>query len=306
MIRCGVPCIAMVMSVALGAASTGPVRAAEIGCDTSYDGAPVEEAMAEKLWPAGFRPSAGLCRRGFIRGSIARGDYDKVREFYARHHPYLTTFFLVSSGGDLEEALKIGLLFRKYLIEARAPIKFHDGEFYLPHAEHVTCNDAKCMCVSACALVWFGAVTRAGVVGLHRPRNENASFKALPPDKAFVIYKQMFDTIAHYLHEVEAPQAIVDAVAVTGSADIHWADAHDGLARAPSFAEWVDASCGRMSSREHDIMLELQEKTKLSEGERDLLKTLLEQSNGRESCQRFLVSSSRERLARPEKAAHSH
>ena len=54
----------------------------------------------------------GMCQRGRIHGVVEKGDYEKVRAFYRANHPILDIFSLVSPGGDVEEALKIGQLFR--------------------------------------------------------------------------------------------------------------------------------------------------------------------------------------------------
>ena len=43
-------------------------------------------------------------------------------------------------GETYDEAIKIGTLFRKYLIEAWAPMQFPEGAFYLPISEKVKCD----------------------------------------------------------------------------------------------------------------------------------------------------------------------
>jgi hypothetical protein len=58
------------------------IIAAEIGCDDTYQAEPIPDDIARKLWPSGFRPAAGMCQRGFIRGAISRGDYEKVQALY--------------------------------------------------------------------------------------------------------------------------------------------------------------------------------------------------------------------------------
>jgi hypothetical protein len=81
---------------------------------------------------AGLRergPTESACLRGFISGPIERGDYEKVRTLSRENHPFLAAFTLASPGGDVAEAIKIGRLFRKYLIAALAPIhiRFPEG-----------------------------------------------------------------------------------------------------------------------------------------------------------------------------------
>ncbi len=163
--------------VAIGVSICTPIRAAEIGCDHVYKGnAHRNEENDKKLWPGGFRPVAGMCIAGFISGTIAKGDYEKVRDLYAKNHPLMYSFLLLSPGGDLDDAIKIGEFFRKYFIFAVAPIRFPEGSFYLPLSESVECQDKSCACASACALVWLGAPKRLGTVGLHRPRTEDPAY----------------------------------------------------------------------------------------------------------------------------------
>ncbi len=288
--------------VAIGVSICTPIRAAEIGCDDVYKGsAHRNEENDRKLWPGGFRPVAGMCVAGFIRGTISKGDYEKVRDLYAKNHPLMYTFYLLSPGGDVDEAIKIGRFFRKYLISVTSPFRWPEGGFYLPVAESVKCQDQSCACASACALIWFGAPARFGAAGLHRPRNDDPAFRALPPGQAAALYRQKLDDIVRYLDEMEVPKPIIDAMTTTSSADIRWIDDYlQGLERAPSFAEWVDASCGRISTEEHKTRLKLDaRKSKLSADERLLFQMLTEKDTNHSSCERYLLFSNRERLPQP-------
>src|SRR5262249_47078306 len=103
-----------------------------------------------------------------------------------------------------------------------------------------------CICASACALIWFGAVTRQGTVGLHRPRIDDPMFRGLSPPDASTAYRRLLERIDAYLNEMEVPKSIIESMIATGSGDIRWVeDIDDGLDHPPSIAEWIDASCGR-------------------------------------------------------------
>jgi hypothetical protein len=39
----------------------------------------------------------------------------------SKNHPFLYTFMITTPGGDVVEAMKIGVMFRKYLIYVRGP-----------------------------------------------------------------------------------------------------------------------------------------------------------------------------------------
>jgi hypothetical protein len=61
-----------------------------------------------------------------LNGQISKGDYEKVATFFKAYHP--DQFVLNSPGGDVEEALKIGRLFRKYLISTLGSTELQDGD----------------------------------------------------------------------------------------------------------------------------------------------------------------------------------
>jgi hypothetical protein len=155
----------------------------------------------------------------------------------------LNNVVLVSPGGDVDEALKIGRLFRKYLISTIAPTDLGGGSTYLSAPE---CKGQNCgTCASACALIWFGGVERTGTVGAHRPQINDATFAGLSPADASNRYRRLLARITAYLEEMEVPNSITEAMVATSSGDIRWVDAiDDNLQRPPSTAEWVDASCG--------------------------------------------------------------
>ena len=104
--------------------------------------------------------------------------------------------------------------------------------------------------------------------------------KHSPPGQAATLYRQKLDNIMRYLDEMEVPKPVIDAMKTTGSADIRWVDdSAYGLERAPSFAEWVDASCGRISADEEKALLKLgARKSNLNTDEKLLLKILTEKS----------------------------
>jgi hypothetical protein len=158
-----------------------------------------------------------------------------------------TNFILVSPGGDVDEALKIGRLFRKHLLFANAPQRKSDGSIWIYELDRTApCRGQNCTCASACALIWFGAVERAGIVGLHRPYIDDPMFAGLPPAEASIRYRQLLDSVVSYLNEMEVPKSIIESMTATSSGDIRWVDSIDeGLTWPASIAEWVGASCGR-------------------------------------------------------------
>ena len=184
----------------------GSVRAAEVSCLRA--------------------PAFGPCGSALLRGKIVKGDYERVRSFI--YFFSTTKFILASPGGDVDEALKIGRLFRKHLILADAPWRKPDGSIWIYGLDRTApCRGQNCTCASACAFIWFGAVERDGTVGLHRPYIDDPMFAGLPPAEASIRYRQMLDSVVRYLNEMEVPKSIIESMTATSSGDIRWVDTID-------------------------------------------------------------------------------
>jgi hypothetical protein len=261
---------------------------------------PQDEGWYARQWPSGARPTKSTCADGLISGPIKRGDYEKVLALYRQNHPFLAAFTLSSPGGDVGEAIKIGRLFRKYLITAYAPrrLSFSGAEIFSLPGGGTECDSGRCLCASACALIWFGAVDRNGSVGLHRPRTDDPSFKALAPTEAADAYRRVLNSIRQYLDEMEVPKPMIEAMIATGSADIRWANSDDELDRPPSLAEWEDATCGGFSVKDRSFLLH-DKGSNLAPKERDLRDQLQNRRSQWRRCQVELLSSHRDKLPPP-------
>jgi hypothetical protein len=303
------PCIAF---LALVLCCESSAWSAEVSCNRTH-GDDWEQFgfKTDKLYPSGSRPTASTCRIGLVSGEITRGDYERVLSFYRLNHPFLERFLLRSPGGDVEDALNIGRLLRKYIIAATAPSRFVNDagrEFsglgsFARTGSTFLCTGANCICASACALIWFGAPERGGTVGVHRPRTADLTFRQLGPAEAAVAYKQMLERIAEYLDEMEVPKSIIESMVSTGSAEIDWVE-DESANRPPSFIEWVDASCGPFTVQEYKTKIELgvkktYESTSFSKNDELLYDALDQKWWNRIRCQGSLVSTSRAKLTVP-------
>ena len=110
---------------------SAPVRSADLSCLVRF-GAPSPEDLMASWWPSGFRPSSSACRVALLRGSIEAGDFEKVRTFLDPNQRTLWQVYLESPGGNVGEALQIGALFRKYLMQVSAPLNI-DGFRFMMH-----------------------------------------------------------------------------------------------------------------------------------------------------------------------------
>jgi hypothetical protein len=264
-----------IILIAFYFASTFAASSAEIGCAARWyypqDATPEKnEQILQQRFPSDRRPVPGTtCLLGVLRGTIDQGDDEKLLDFYRANHPFLVKFYLISPGGNVNAAINIGRLFRKYLITVQSPSRdtgnvrvllFEDTNKYLVDL----CKGYyQCTCASACALVWFGAVERWGEVGLHRPTTDDPAFKALSTADASTSYRRVLGSMTAYLSEMEVPRAMIDALVGTPSSEMRWVDSDD-LLRPPSIAEWEDASCGSLTSEERNAFYALGGKSNLS------------------------------------------
>ena len=245
------------------------------------------------------------CVTAVLRGTIVQGDDGRLVRFYKANHPFLGNFLLISPGGSVDAAINIGRIFRKYLIEAFAPVEVSRGIRERPwmnaNGQIVNwCRGQECICASACALIWFGAVEREGEVGLHRPTTEDPAFRALSPADASNTYRKILGSVTTYLDEMEAPKPMIDAMVSTSSSEIRWVDSDtSGLRRPPSIAEWEDASCGSFTSEERSAYYKLAVKTERSSQEQLFLKILHEKLMKDGTCRNSLLDAQRDRLASP-------
>lgn len=296
-----------VLTAALLLWTFASAHAAEIRCQSGIHGhysLPQDDGWFMRRWPSGVRPTENTCSSGFLYGPIRQGDYEKVRAFFRQYHPFLGSFDLASPGGDVVEAIKIGRLFRKYLIHAFAPLRFSERvqgshiEYFVSTGNEPECEPPhQCVCASACALIWFGGVDRSGSVGLHRPRTDDPAFRSLGPKEAAETYGRALNSIRQYLDEMEVPKPLIEAMVATSSAHIKWVDHRDdGLQRPPSLAEWQDANCSAFSEKDSKLLSDLQAKrSTLTRQEQNIR----DQLQRKRLCPIELLSSHRDRLSPP-------
>jgi hypothetical protein len=292
----------LLFALLLSCAFSLHARAAEVRCIGHFY-LPQKPEWFARRWPSGVRPDKDTCTSGFIFGPIQAGDYEKVRDLYRKNHPFIADFTIASPGGNVAEAIKIGQLFRQYLIQANAPLRIalskEEPFFVSIPSDLPECQELNsCVCASACALIWFGAVDRFGSAGLHRPRTDDPSFKALDATKATQAYRETLNSVRQYMDTMEVPKPLIETMIATGSADIKWVDGvDDGLERPPSLAEWEDATCGRLTSEEKKV---LRKNTKSMTPEELNLKSQLEiRDKKRITCKIVLLSRNRDKLSPP-------
>lgn len=159
---------------------------------------------------AQFLPLEDQCngRQLMIKGPIERGDYDRFVARLARmvtggdlpdvqNPDVLWTVKLDSTGGDLDEAMRIGRLLRRAFATTEASYRYArrpDGVYDFERTGQLVCLNGhglmsgctedivEAQCTGACLLVWLGGAVRhanEGQLGLHGlPGGESEAVRA--------------------------------------------------------------------------------------------------------------------------------
>jgi hypothetical protein len=226
--------------------------AAEIGCTRTWETQvhALDDDYSD-YFPSGRRPSPDTCDEVLIKGEIALGDSKKFADFIQLHQPFVERVLLWSPGGSLSEALSIGRLVRKAMLETKAP-----HETFLPPSGNGSlegfggdlkiCRGQTCHCAAACFLIWAAGIKRSGnAIGLQRPSTHSAEFAGLSPDRATALYRLLVKDIGEFLTKMEVPRPFIEAMTNTSSAQIRWLDFDEGqsMEDVPSTSEWLNAAC---------------------------------------------------------------
>jgi hypothetical protein len=304
---------ALLIVVTIAMLSGGTSNAAEITCLKKYGGnltldTAEKRALALKLY-SGHIPTAETCTEVLIKGTIIAGDSVKFAQIVKQSHPFLNRILLWSSGGSVEEAMKIGRLVRKGLIDTKAPYHLNEwpagyGRLFPDTTRPDVCaNNTDCHCASACFLIWVGGVDREGdLLGLHRPSARSTTFASMPPDRAAVYYRELLAEVAKYLTDMEVAPRFTEIMTDTSSRDIRWLtfDEAYGMSKAPSIAEWLASTCGALSKSElykmasSGLKVAIQKKGTLQE--RQLLDQLQKRSYEIQSCEIDKIEQARQAI----------
>jgi len=215
---------AVLIALAFALALPRQSLAVEITCLSTYADADTAR-IAEIILQSGRRPKPSTCKAVLLNGPIVSGDASKFAQFLRRHHPFLDEVILTSSGGSVDDAMKIGRLVRRGLIKTKAAHEDNpdsprgNGRFYDFEKGPPWCHDGPsnyCHCASACFLIWSAGVERSGSsLGLHRPTT--TSTIDMPPNQASA---QLLLDIAAFLKEMEVPEGFIQLMVNTNSTEI--------------------------------------------------------------------------------------
>ena len=198
-----------------------------------------------------------------VEGDIASGDTIKLLMELLELKSFLfagvvpRSVYLMSKGGDVEEAMKMGMLIRRLRLRTIAPMKLPDSP---PDCEVVLADRSNCICASACFLAYAGGVDRGGsFLALHRPYIGKKAAKGLTDEEHEAAQKTAIAKILTYLNNMEVDRFFIDKMYGTSSQDSYIVTLRDVLehrlgAVVPSIEEVLLSKCNDINSEEFRIL----------------------------------------------------
>lgn len=205
--------------------------------------------------------SHGVATGAVLEGVIQAGDFEKFKVFVLGGGNAFQ-IYLASPGGDLAEAMKIGLLVRLLKLSTVVPSKpLTNQAFETAAAEHGLANPkADFQCSSACFFIFVAGVHRShddrgpALIGIHRPSLTTDALKRLSGDQAIAANGQARTMVENYLKAMGVPAKYAEMMYSEPGQRIHWIRNDDfetdldGFI--PQLRDWVDARCDKRSDIE--------------------------------------------------------
>jgi hypothetical protein len=200
-------------------------------------------------------PSREEPKGAVLEGKIEAGDFDKFKRFIL-NGDNVVEIYLASPGGNLGEAIKIGLLVRLLKLSTVAPSKALTSQNRNAVAAQHNLKDpaANYMCASACVFIFVAGIHRSAdnsgeaILGIHRPSLSADELKRLRLDKAAAADNQMWSAVENYLKAMDVPAKYAESMHSVPMQKIQWIrfDEFQTDLRGfiPEVRAWVDAKCG--------------------------------------------------------------
>jgi hypothetical protein len=169
-----------------------------------------------------------------ISGDIEPGDYERLLgKIHADDARFLSQnkVIVASNGGDVREAIKIGLLLQSLYSE-------------------VTVGPQTGACIGACFLIFAAADQRATdgehLIGLHRPSLVDALSSSLSATDATAVEARAMTEVRAFLVANDVPPGLQDEMFRRSTDEVYWLSDADEKAmgfRSPSFLRYLKANC---------------------------------------------------------------
>jgi hypothetical protein len=206
-------------------------------------------------------PSRAASAGVVLEGKIEPGDFDKVANFILKGENAVE-IYLASPGGDLAEALKIGLLVRMLKLSTVVPSKALTNQARNLAVARRGLKDPKAddMCASACFFVFVAGIHRSSdnlgpaVLGMHRPYMSEKDLKRLNFDQVSAVDHRTRTVVANYLKAMGVPAKYAENMYTVPKDSIRWIRNDEFQADfggfIPELRDWVDNRCDNRTDDE--------------------------------------------------------
>jgi hypothetical protein len=203
------------------------------------------EAASIKIWS---NDTLGAMR---IEGKIEVGDAKEFYEIVKATHKSSRIFRveLFSPGGNVYEAMKIGMMVRHLMMETVVPFRFNDEKPfpYMGHEDDKLEDESNNTCDSACFFIFAGGVVRSGTwVRVHRPTLDPEIGTQIDYGTSSNVVAEVDNDIDKYLRRMQVPSKIQDAINSTPSYELLLLDEEimKSMGVSPNYEEWLVSKCG--------------------------------------------------------------
>jgi hypothetical protein len=163
-----------------------------------------------------------------LEGTIETGDFERFKNFVV-DSGHVREIYLASPGGNLAEAVKIGLLVRHLNLSTVVPSKqltHYDRTVAL--ARHGLKDNKNYTCASACFFIFVAGIYRsagdngAPILGLHTPTLLASAGVKLAPEQANLAMDQTRKGIADYFSAMDVPVKYTEEINAVPKTRMRW------------------------------------------------------------------------------------
>ncbi len=174
-------------------------------------------------------PSSAAGTGAVLEGKIEAGDFEKFKNFIFNGEK-TTEIYLASPGGDLNEAMKIGLLVRALKLWTVVPSKALTNQKHDLAVARRDLKDPKTdyMCASACFFIFVAGIHRSSddlgpaILGIHRPFLAANDLSRLNIDQTTAADDRARTTVENYLKQMGVPSKYAENMYSVPKNKIQW------------------------------------------------------------------------------------
>jgi hypothetical protein len=229
-------------------------------------------ATAAELRPDPSRPTGS----GMVfEGTIETGDFERFKKFIL-DSGHTAEIYLASPGGNLSEAVKIGILLRLLKLSTVVPSKaLTHYDRVLAVTRHGLKASKDYTCASACFFIFVAGIHRSAdghgpaILGIHSPTLAPTGLAKVAPDQINTATDRTRKFIESYFKIMDVPAKYIEEIYSVPKNRIRWIRndefESDFAGFIPDLKALVRAKCGNRSDQvgqdnaEHDCASEIRD-----------------------------------------------